>query len=217
MWCDVRQTKPWQEIRRRFGQTWTEPLLEDWCRIPWHYGDTGIMMSPADMPRPWDKMLQLEEPHPPPQKQFKWFQENFSNHCTQRRLSNIPRVSVPGVEGVRVRLWHGVRVTSCDTRTISGPGHWHLLTPAPGHTDEGWSSASMQIADYHSQRLSRVTKLSQCLGFETCCIKHLFVYRFNDWLLTEFPLFCAFLKTSHKLLSADSQYNGCVCTNSNWG
>ena len=40
---------------------------------------------------------------------------------------------------------------------------------------------------------------------------------FNDWLLTEFPLFCAFLKTSHKLLSADSQYNGCVCTNSNWG
>ena len=111
MWCDVRQTKPWQEIRRRFGQTWTEPLLEDWCRIPWHYGDTGIMMSPADMPRPWDKMLQLEQPHPPPQKQFKWFQENFSNHWT---LKYPARVLVPGVEGEGApltsgagdKLWH---------------------------------------------------------------------------------------------------------------
>ena len=213
MWCDVRQTKPWREIRRRFGQTWPEPLIEDWCSIPWHYGDTGIMMSPADMPRPWDKMLQLERPHPPPQKQFKWFQENFSNHSRQRerRHSNIQ----PSVEGVRCEgapLTQGDKLWQCDIIT----GHWHLVTSLRIHR-RGLVISTMQIADYHSQRLSRVTKLSQSLRFEACCIKHLFVYRFNDWLLTEFPLFCAFLKTSHKLLSADSQYNGCVCTNSNWG
>ena len=129
----------------------------------------------------------------------------------ERRHSNIQ----PSVEGVRCEgapLTQGDKLWQCDIIT----GHWHLVTSLRIQM-RGLVISTMQIADYTSQRLSRVTKLSQSLRFEACCIKHLFVYRFNDWLLTEFPLFCAFLKTSHKLLSADSQYNGCVCTNSNWG
>ena len=145
MWCDVRQTKPWLERRRHFGQTW----IENWCRIPWHYGtegDTVIMMSPADMPSAQTRETKCYSwrCHTPRPRNNS---NNFKKKLQSKR-GEIFRSSDPSPVS-----WSGVL-----RARLLGAGdmlwqHWDWPPWArcwflpPGHRGERWSSPSLQITD----------------------------------------------------------------------
>lgn len=91
----------------------------------------------------------------------------------------------------------GDMLWQCDTLTISGTWSrqtfWSALKSAPQTLRR---EVVITInADYRLE----LSQTFSCYETHTkpwvwCCIKHLFVYRFNDWLLTGFRCFAHFLK-----------------------
>lgn len=123
--------------------------IEDYCRIPWHYGDTGIMMSPAVRPRTQTretKCFSWRHHTPRPRNKSNDFKKTSSITVRREDSQKIPQVSVRGVEGVPltrgfrwhvVTMWHpdniGNLVTSdiliraeiCPPDTETRGGHHH--------------------------------------------------------------------------------------------